>query len=304
MLQEALSRFSSIDELLGESRTRFFGAGFRLVQHDITDVEVSPRERTTAAKARIDYPASWSTKKSRELQPHLSTLDAFIIGAQLCETHLRTAYGIDGDAIDRVWVSRTTLKPSNTPTLDLTSVPASCTLVRTEAISDSLCGHLSSFTAQVGSIALEFVLDHPIGTPSESPARWSNLGELLGPAESRYYGSAYTLTQLVLRDIEFDVSGERVRSLLDLYDPLDMPRLRGMSSAYFPFLSLTNIIVGLAQLAQSLMYRYDNIQRDASHNLWMRRVALHSAEPVAVRRGLRAETWSTKMSLLPLKDAM
>ena len=298
----AASRFSSIDELLGDSRGRFFGAGYRLVRHEVTGAVVDPAARTTRASARIEYPAAWSIKQTGELKPHLSTLDAFVLGAQLCEAHVRTAFGIDGDAADRLWLAYTGLKPSNTPTLDLAAVPARCTLLKTERAPGSLCGHLSSFAAQVGSIGLEFVIDHPMGTPREGAASWANLDELLGPPEERYYGSAYMATQVVLREIELDSTGERVRALIDLEDPPELPRLRGMGAAYFPFVSGPDVVIGFAQLAQALMYRYDGVTRDVSHNLWMRRVALHSGAPVGTRRGLPGETWSTKLSLLPIKD--
>jgi hypothetical protein len=301
---ENVLRFSSIDELLGDSRTRFFGAGFRLVKHQVGDVEVDPRGQTARAVAKIDYPATWSIKKSGDLQPHLSTLDAFTIGAQLCEAYVRTAYGVDGGAADRMWLSRTMLKPSNAPTLDLAAVPASCTLLKTESASDSLCGHLSSFTAKIGSMALEFVIDHPIERLSQETESWGDIAELLGPSERRYFGSGYMATEVVLRDIELFGSGERVRAIMDLVDPPETPPLRGMGAAYAPFVSSANVIVGVAQLAQALMYRYDDISREVSHNLWMRRVVLDSRVPVNMRHGLIAETWSTKMSLLPVKETM
>jgi hypothetical protein len=301
-LKETVSQFSSIDDLLGDSRTRFFGAGFRLVQHEVIDVQLDPSTNTARASAKLEYPASWSTKKSKELQPHLSTLDAFIIGAQLCEAYVRTAYGIEGEAADRLWVARSSLRPSNTPTTDLSAVAAGCKLVKTESSPRSICGNLSSFTVQVGSIGLEFVIDHPISVASKAQVQWANINDLLGPPEERYFGSAYMATQLVLRDINFDANGERVQALLDLEDPPGLPKLRGMGAAYFPFVSHANVIVGVAQLAQALLYRHDNVSRDSSHNLWMRKVVLDSPFPESARRGLLAETWSTKLTLLPIKD--
>jgi avirulence D protein (AvrD) len=101
-VQGAVSRFSTIDELLGDSHTRFFGSGFRRVRHAIVNVEISPQGRGVSAVARIAYPAAWSTKKDRELQPHLRTLDAFIIGVQLCEAYIRTVYGLGDNAVERI----------------------------------------------------------------------------------------------------------------------------------------------------------------------------------------------------------
>lgn len=292
---------SSIDDLLGDSRTRFFGAGFRLVTHELTDLVVDTGKKTICASAKIDYPASWSTKKSVELKPHLSSLDALTIGAQLCEVFVRAAFGIEGSAADRLWLSRSSLKAGNNPTIDLAAVPVSATLVETKSSPDSLCGHLSSFTAQVGSIGLEFTIDHPIVDATDSVARWANVHDVLGPAENRHFGSAYTATQLDLRDIEFQT--DRAGALLHLEEPDGRPRLHGMGAAYFPFVSPMNAIVGVAQLAQAMLYQYDNISRDVSHTLWMRKIALEHPKPAMAGRSLQVSTWSTKMSLLPIKDA-
>jgi hypothetical protein len=292
---------SSIDELLGDSRTRFFGAGFRRVRHKVTDVVVDTSKKTVYASAKIDYPASWSTKKSRELKPHLSSLDALAIGAQLCEVFVRTAFGIEGSAADRLWLSRSSFKAGN-PTTHLAAVPVSGTLVETRSAPDSLCGHLSSFTAQVGSIGLEFTIDHPIVDDRDIVARWADITDILGPPESRHFGSAYAATQLDLRDIEFDA--DRAGALLHLEEPAGDGRLHGMGAAYFPFVSPANTIVGMAQLAQAMLYHYDNISRDVSHNLWMRKIVLEHPKPAVAGRGLRVATWGTKMSLVSIKDAM
>jgi hypothetical protein len=292
---------SSIDELLGDSRTRFFGAGFRLVRHEVTDLVVDTSQKTVRANARIDYPASWSAKKSRELKPHLSSLDALTIGAQLCEVLVRTAFGIEGDAADRLWLSSSSFKAGNNPTTDLAVVPASCTLVETKSAPDSLCGHRSSFTAQVASIGLEFAIDHPIVDTRNVVACWADVKDVLGPPENRYFGSAYAVTQLDLRDIKLDT--ERVNALLDL-EELGGRRLHGMGAAYFPFVSPANMIVCMGQLSQAMLYHYDNISRDVSHNLWMRKIVLEHPMPAVAGRGLHVATWSTKMSLVSIKEAM
>jgi hypothetical protein len=292
----------SIDELLGDSRTRFFGAGFRLVHHDLTHLIVDTGNKTVHGNAKVDYPASWSTKKSRELTPHLSSLDALTIGAQLCEAYVRTMFGIEGSAADRLWLSRSSLKAGNNPTTNLAAVPVSAAYIGTQSAPESLCGHLSSFTVQVGSIGLELTIDHPIGEARDVVAHWADIEDVLGPAANRHFGAAYAATQLDLRDIAF--GGERADALLHLEEPVGGRRLHGMGAAYFPFVSPANAIVGIAQLAQAMLYHYDNISRDMSHNLWMRKISLEHPKPAVAGRGLRVATWSTKMSLVSIKDAM
>jgi hypothetical protein len=301
--RSAAHRYSSIDDILGDSANRFFGSGFRSVRHEVLGVSIDTGERTARASARIEYPAGWSSKNSRELQPHLSSLDALTVGAQICELYVRAAYGITGSAADRLWLARSTQKPSNTPTTDLAAVPVTSTLLWTQTAPDSLGGHLSSFNVQVGSIGLELVIDHPIVQPRDTTASWAAISEVLGPAESRYFGSAYAATHLSLGDIEFDPGFERARAVLDLQEPPGGSALTGMGAAYYPFVSPANTIVGIAQLAQAMLYLYDGISREVSHNLWMRKIVLDHPRPTSAGPGLRVQTWATKMSLLPIKGA-
>ncbi len=299
---EARSRFSSIDELLGDAKTRFFGAGFRQVRQELVDLSVDTVERTACGSGRIQYPTAWSTKKSRELKPHLSSLDALMIGSALAEVYVRSAFGLDESAADRMWLTRCTLKAGANPTLDLANVPALCTLMETKRAPDSLCGYVSSFAVQVGSLGLELAIDHPLAQLRNVAERWKDVNEVLGPPESRYFGSAYAPTELHLRELEFQA--DRAQGLLDLVEPAAPPALHGMGAAYFPFVSAANAIVGIAQLAQALLYLYDNITRDVSHNLWMRKITLEHPRPVRAGLGMPVETWSTKMSLLSIKDAL
>jgi hypothetical protein len=181
-------------------------------------------------------------------------------------------------------------------------VPSQCTLLSTKRDEDSLCGYVSSFSAQIGSLGLELTVDHSLSQVRNTTARWDDIRELLGPPEERHFGYAYAPTELHLRDIEFD--GDRARAVLDLEEPNPRVKLHGMGAAYYPFVSPANTIVGIAQLAQAMLYSYDNITREVSHNLWMRKIAIEHKTPVRAGRGLHVQTWSTKMSLLSIKDAL
>ena len=297
------SHFSSIDQLLGSSQSRYFGAGFRQVRQHIRDVHLD--RRGVRATAQIVYPAAWSTKKNRELQPHLSSIDALAVGAQLCEAYVRAAYGVEGAAADRTWVRRIVLKSSNVPTLELDAVPAVFELVKTEAAPDARCGHLSHFTGRVGAMGVELVVDHPlVAATGELVAHYADLAEALGPLDRRYYGAAYTTAGLDLRDVELAPDGLRVRALLDFDQPALRAPLLGLGASEFPFVSGANAIVSVAQLAQAMLYRHDNVTRESSNNLWMRKIMIDSPEPAPAGRGLGVETWCEKSTLLHIKGAV
>ncbi|HEU4408578.1 MAG TPA: AvrD family protein [Polyangiaceae bacterium] len=299
------SRYASIDDILGDSQKRFFGAGYRQVRQHVRDVRVDAgAAKSVHATASIVYPAAWSKKKDRELQPHLSSVDAIVIGAQMCDAYLRLTYGIEGPDADRVWLRRIVLKAGQTPTLDLAQVPSHCSLLKTEAVADSLCGHLSYFSGRVGTMGVELVFDHPVAETREAAGRCDDVANLLGPAEGRYFGSGYTAMRVMMRDVDLEPNGRGARTLLDLEPPPGAPPPRGMGAAYFPFVSGLMAIVSVAQLAQAMLYTYDSIDREASNNLWMRRIMITSPRPAAAGLQLPVYTWCRKTSLLPIKDAL
>jgi hypothetical protein len=301
---DASLHFSSIDDLLGDSRTRFFGAGYRLIRRHISDVTLDTRESGVEANAAIEYPSDWSKKKNRELQPHLSSLDALAIAAQLAETYLRTVFGVEGTAADRLRIERCSLKPGPTPTTELDQIATRCTFVGVDAPVDGASWQRSHFSARVGTIGVELCIGHPLASPREIRAKWARLEELLGPSGKSYYGAAHAQTDLAISDVAFDRTGKRVSANLDMRPPAGLTGLAGMGAAYYPFVSEMTAIVSVAQLAQALLYRYDNLTREQSNNLWMRKIVIVSHNPAPASRDIHVETWSTKMTLLPVKDGV
>ena len=298
------SRYSSIDTLLGDSQARFFGAGYRDVDRKVTNVSLDTRARLVRANAAIIYPSSWSTKNEVELQPHLSSIDALGIAAQLVEVYLRTAYGVQAEAADRIRIKQSVLKPGQIATTGLDCVAVSSTLVETVSSTTSTGGYESRFSVLVGTIYVELTVEHSILLRREANTCWSDIEDVLGPIGRSYYGAAYRTMDLTLRDVEFAETGERVTARLDMSPPQSNEPLRGMAAAFDPFYSEMTTIVSVAQLAQALLYRYDSISRDQSNNLWMRKILLMSHHPVKAASDLFLDTWCTKMSLLPVKGEL
>ena len=81
----AVRRFSSIDDYLGPAAGRFFGSGYRRVAYRLhgTDTTQHAAGERLRATAEIAYPTDWSKKATATaLKPHLSTIDALIVGAE------------------------------------------------------------------------------------------------------------------------------------------------------------------------------------------------------------------------------
>jgi len=300
----ATSKIASIDDLLGDGRTRFFSDGFRHVRDALFDVHVDVGAQEATASARIEYPRSWSTKKVGELEAHLSTLDGLTLAAQMVEMYLRVAHGLGEDEISRAFLARIVLRSGSTPTLDLSAVPVIARCASTETVPGSVGGLHSSFAVQVGTMNVELVVDHASHGLRDANRRYDVAEALLGDRATTYYGGAYRLDRIGVREIEFNPYNDRARAKLDFEPGEGVGALHGMSAAYVPFVSPTQLVIGLAQVSQAMMYRYDGITREVSHNLWMRRVLMRFDPPVRAGRDLETEVWASKMNLLDIKGAL
>src|SRR4051812_37508327 len=86
----------SIDTHLGAASARFFGEGFKRVAHEVTGLVITGRPGLgcLTARAQILYPRDWSSKSHGALRPHLSSVDALVLAAQLAEAHLVHRYAL------------------------------------------------------------------------------------------------------------------------------------------------------------------------------------------------------------------
>ncbi|GAA3765370.1 hypothetical protein GCM10022402_48340 [Salinactinospora qingdaonensis] len=111
--------YRSIDDYLGPSDTRFFSRGYRRAEHQVSDLRASATDSSQPqmeATVTVDYPRDWSQKTDQvDLQPHLSSIDMIVLGAQLSEAHLIHSHGKPASAGQNMWLRRVTLKAGTTP---------------------------------------------------------------------------------------------------------------------------------------------------------------------------------------------
>lgn len=295
-------RSGSIDDLLGDGRSRFFGTGFRHVRQTVGEIDIDPEGGVVSAVARMSYPSNWSTKSGGELEAHLSTLDGLVIAAQLGEAFVRTAHALDEEQVARMFLSRVVLKSGVAPTLDLSRVVINGRVKKMGTSDESIGGRLTELAFQIGGMRVEVALDHAGGNMRGAPSHFASLAEVVGPPEDTYYGGLYRQEGIVLRDIAFCSMEDEASAALDLDSPFDPNSARGLGAAYAPSVTPAHVIVCLAQLSQALMYRYDGITRDQSHNLWMRKVVMQARRPVPAGTGLEAYARVVKASRLNMKD--
>ena len=276
-----VTRFATIDEHLGEGCGRFFGDGFKRVQRELSDLDITlpgDGDGEIRCRAILQYPNDWSCKGSRtDLQPHLSTIDGLLITVDLVEAYLSRVYGFDAAQRRRMWLSTFVISAGAAPgkcidELAVAAIHRSC--IRTGAPGT---GYRSHFECRIGPLKVRCDVEHPPpGAPS--PAQhFSGVVEILGARAGGHYGSGYQRRIVAVRDLTLDSADRRVDATAG-----STPHLRegtGFEGAYSRAMSMLDTLLVLAQLAQVLVYDVDSIPRAESNTLWMRRCALRRQSP-------------------------
>lgn len=289
----------SIDDYLGPSATRFFGAGHRRVEYRLDDIVIG-RTADGAGLARavagVRYPADWSRKAAGvTLRPHLSTIDALLFSAQLTELYLTQRYGLSAEQRRSAWLRRVDIKAGGQPLEDgLHAFPVDATLNASTASAYSLCGMVSTVDCRVGPMKLRLTVDHAPGEQGTQTGGYANADALLGPAADRVYGSAFKARRQQLTGVDLDLGQLRAQALATIsmtdgaapagdawtaFTGLGEAPDQGLEGRFQPGLSLVDAFVMSLQLGQVLLYELDGVDRAASNTLWMRRTTIEAASP-------------------------
>ncbi|MET9695832.1 AvrD family protein [Streptomyces sp. NPDC006529] len=307
----------SVDDYLGPGEGRFFSRGYQRAEYLVRDVVATPvtTERPgIRATVDVSYPADWSRKKNgTDLRPHLSTVDALVLGVQLAELHLVHAYGLTGDARGTMRLRKVVLRAGGAPQEDLLRIPASSRLVRTDDVPGVPGRRLSVHDGAVGELRVRCEIEHDEGVRAEDEGVFGSLDEVLGEGARRFYGDGFKRRRHVIRDVVVDM--EELAATAGVHfvpgpaERADGPGALGVDAATEPSVSLVDAFVVNLQLVQVLMYELDRVDRASSNTLWMMQTVLTAADtalPLPVR-GDEAQAASARLTakrVLPLRGGV
>lgn len=275
--------YPTIDDYLGPSEDRFFGAGYRRVNYRIGQVEVAGAQSDAGVRSTVsvDYPRHWSTKAQRvDLRPHLSTVDTLVLAAQLSEIYLAHTFGLDEQQRRQSWLRKVTLRAGGAPQEELTDMPMSATL-RRSAVSEQDAGlTVSLFDCQVGLMRARCEIEHPTGRVVDAAAVYQDFDDVLGAAGRRYYGDAFKDGRQRLRNVEVDLAELQASADVEVQPtPAGAHPVHGLEGGYPETVSLIDCFVTNLQLAQVLLYELDHVRREDTNTLWMIQTVLQATSP-------------------------
>ena len=276
---------SNIDDYLGPAETRFFSRGYQRARYDVGDVTVDRGRRAVAARANVAYPADWSRKQEQtDLRPHLSTIDALVLGVQCAEVELIHAHLLDRDRRRSSRLRKVTLRAGTAPQEELQDITISATWLdsRPQRSGDGW-RQVSRHECRVGSLRVRTEIEHPAGEPAGDTGhvRHDSLEAALGSPGSRFYGAGFQRRRHVIEDVEVDVDKLTTQATARFVGEPDPGCAEGLDGGTHPSISLVDCFVVNLQLAQVLMYELDGIRRSESNTLWMMQTVLERAAGTA-----------------------
>lgn len=270
-----IEKYLDIDEILGDKKGRYFGDGFRRVTYDINNIEINT-ENTAHIRVNIHYPSDWSSKQHGQVSlPHLSTVDAAPLASVLGEWYMHHFYEIDNTlGIDMQLIS-CEIKSGTTPNENLINLPERIKEVKHEKLKSksSLFKGYSELSIQFGGMNINLKFAHS-GKKCLPPGSYNFI---LNNHNHKYTHANHKAisgyTRIDIKNININKNNKTAHANL----------IFESDNAEYRDLSLVEIALVSAQLAQSLIYRVDDIDRSRSNTLWMRDFMIEQVIPFKVK---------------------
>ncbi|QEU83710.1 AvrD family protein [Streptomyces viridosporus] len=276
--------YGSLESCLGPGSARFFGSGYKRVVQDLRDITTDGSAEPGAlatARGTLTYPQDWSRKSGAgELRPHLSSIDALVLAATLAEVHVNRAFGLTATEQRRTWLRHADVRAGSSPHEDLADFPVQGRLLAVDGPAPQQSALTSTFDCRIGGLRVRCTLAHERGAGPEGLATYADAAEALGPARARHYGEGYKHRDQYADQVHVDLDRQRVRGRQRVVATERGAETHGAEAAYGPSVSLVDALVGVAQLAQALLYAQDGLSRGNSNTLWMRRFVIGTQTPI------------------------
>ncbi len=315
--------YNDIDEFLGAKDGRFFGNGFSKVGNQITDIyiNISPEKKSThsnakllqtkgislgyvQAKGSLSYPDDWSKKsEDTELKPHLSTIDALNLSMQLNEMFLIHKYNLDNVDREHMWLKKYSISAGNTPyeNLDAFEIYTICK----ETVSQvSINSSVSVFESKIGALKVYCEIEHKIKQAAKTDYEFFYVDgeDILGKSESRYYGMGYKYSDYDVFNLKIDYKNEKIENGVRINRVKETPI--GIEGFYRPSISMIDSIILGGQLSQALLYNIDQVEREDTGTLWMRKVTMENENPSKQNKEFVAETHITNAKIINMRGSL
>jgi len=282
---------SGFDEVLGPAVYRYFATGYRRVEY--VAVPRTLAGDLTCISVQVTYPPDWSADSAGAVRtPHLSTIDAVVIACGVAEAVLTSVVNLDGEAVGSAYVADLDVRAGREAVDVASPIEVEVKAVATSPASSGR--HRTTIAMSIGSFVAGISVVHD--RPTEvSPLAHGLMREL---TSGRVYGEHFRAASHNAKVVQVTEHFTAVRCALSVEPGPAVPAPVGLSSHYWPSVTMVDSLVLAGQMAQLLLAKADPDLRRQLGNLWMRRVTLELDVPEVAQ----ANTELAELKLVASRD--
>lgn len=288
------AKYQTIDDILGNKKGRYFGHGFKNVSYLIHSVSIDSFSQSFKCLADIIYPSNWSQKEGKKLTPHLSSIDAVFLNYKFIKMILANHFSMTEIEKERILFRKVVIKSGPSPQEVLVDVPI---IVKSFAIRENsslFYKNLTEFSLTVGGMLIASTVEH------DGHMKVCNDFSFIEKDISSYSlerCADFLSREYDLCDIFLDLEGgySKAKFIVDYrYDD---------KKESHP-LSPIECIMASAQMAQSLIYQLDNLDRGQSNTLWMRNIQMENLTLFKDYGEILVEVWLKDNKSIEMRGEM
>ncbi|MBZ5979425.1 MAG: AvrD family protein [Leuconostoc gelidum] len=254
-----MSNYKNIDDIIGNSSTRYFGEGYRNVKYDIIskNMELS----SVFEMFNITYPDQWSVKNGQSINSHLSTIDGIILAVKSIEDYF-IDLGIPYEELAQFKIHDLVIKAGKALKENLDGVAVNFLVKNPESETVSFKGKVGSFSVVV-----------KLRKVSEK------FSKTFTKEIHDYIFSEFKKSKICISDIKISEIHNNINAVYKINNEHVGSYFNGISNTvYSGELSVIDGIVIVAELTEALLLEINNVDRDNSNLLIMRKIHFHRPE--------------------------
>jgi hypothetical protein len=267
-INDNISTAVRIENILGSKKDRYCSNGFRNVCFSFADFYFSGK--TLKGTVCVDFSKKWSSKKSSRQTPHLGTAEYVSIAILIAELYLRLSMGFGSLEIGVSWVKQVKLK--SMPEINRKKIQPFH--IRQQNEED----RQSSFEIVIGHMLMYVIIAHPIGYVHTFEPHF-NFADYLRGLHKNFHYKGYKEANHDVYNVRINPAGYEASGDISLQPATN--KFNGIGSAHYPAMDIASFILISGQLIQALLYTLDNMRREDSGNMWLRRLDIRYPSPLS-----------------------
>ena len=285
--KDTVLRTLTPDSFLGDSSQRYFSSNFKKVFHHINETKIENGK--LLACCSVEWPEDWSHKKGVALQPHIGTLDFFLIASRLAEVYFEKVENLCDNQISNMWISEFHCKAGN-KCIEQNTIFCECRLLSKK--------NQTEYTLDIkiadAVVVLKTQLPDKIEDTLLEIKRWDDFEQV------SYYSAHYKEALRDITNIRIDTSRKNISADFEL-EHINKSSYKGIGSTYMPCVTFCDLVLVCGQLSQIILYHLDNTTREQASNLWLRNIHCFYKKPIKGKTNISVAIKASKA--LKLKGA-